>query len=635
MINTRAIDLTDEQREQLKEYIHEELSQALSVHRHREDRYAEFYRLYKSRPEQETKDFPWPGAANVVVPLVAVGVDSIAARLQRAIFGVENIVEVKIKNKEMENLEKPLRDYFDNYLRTVTAQELRTLFVDMPTYGHAIVKARWEKKTRTYHQYDADGNVLEQEIVDFENVRWHIIHPNDCVYPDGFESWKSLPWIAHRIRYTEAELQDLVEDNFITEESFEKLKSVQKGRTDKGFKAQAYEKKEPVPSKSRFFELYEIHGRFKVPAEGDKNKTRWEECIILYSHELEVMVKEIYNPYFGKARHFQQIPYLVQPHEIEAQGVAEQAGMFQESASTCFNQMLDAGTVGNAGLIVTTPTANFEGGPEVYPGKRIRTEDPSKDVRVVHLGNGSPVMGTGVQQSTQFAEKRTGVGAYQLGQESPIVGSQATATGTTALISEGNTRFWVSIDDMRLAIEELLYLTLSQIQQFAREGLKLPNGETLQLPQGDLRQILGLRLAITSETLNKELELRNIQMLVQMLNEYYQRIMEASAVLQNPQFPPLQKAVIVQVMNSAHDLMRRLVERFDMENSEIIVPNLMQTLAQTMGVLGGQTNMAGAAQGMAPGVPGMGAPQPPGPNGGMLGPGSPQGAMAGSALPQV
>jgi hypothetical protein len=635
MINTRAIELTESQREMLQEYIHEELSLALSVHKIREERYAEFYRLYKSRPEQDQKDFPWPGAANVVVPLVSIGVDSIAARLQRAIFGVENIVEVKIKNKEMENLEKPLREYFDNYLRTVTAAELRTVFVDMPVYGFAIVKCRWEKKTRTYHKYDANGNVVEQEVVDFENVRWHIIHPNDCIYPDGFELWKDLPWVAHRVRYTEAELQDLVEDNFITEESFEKLKNTQKGRTDKAFKAQAYEKKEPQPSRSRFFELYEIHGRFKVPSEGDKNKVRWEECIILYSHDLELMVKEIYNPYFGKARHFQQLPYLVQPHELESQGVAEQAGMFQESASTCFNQMLDAGTVGNAGLIVTTPGANFEGGPEIYPGKRIRTEDPSKDVRVVFLGQANQAMGAGVQQSTQFAEKRTGVGAYQLGQESPIVGSQATATGTTALISEGNTRFWVSIDDMRLAIEELLYLTLSQVQQFAREGLKLPSGEMLKLPQGDLRQLLGLRLAITSETLNKELELRNVQMLVQMLNEYYQRIMEAAAVLQNPQFPPLQKAVIIQVMNSAHDLMRRLVERFDMENSDIIVPNLMQTLAQTMGVLGGQTGMAAGPQGMAPGIPGGGAPQLPGQNGGMLGPGTAPQPMGGGALPQV
>src|SRR5690606_16669955 len=91
------------------------------------------------------------------------------------------------------------------------------------------------------------------------------------------------------------------------------------------------------------------------------------------------------------------------------------------------------------------------------------------------------------QQAAFWAEKRSGVNAYSMGVESPIAGSRATATGTTALINEGNMRFWVSIDDMRAAIVDLFYLTLQLEQQLRPEGTPISETRTLQLPQGDLR----------------------------------------------------------------------------------------------------------------------------------------------------
>src|SRR5690606_23304266 len=83
-----------------------------------------------------------------------------------------------------------------------------------------------------------------------------------------------------------------------------------------------------------------------------------------------------------------------------------------------------------------------------------------------------------------------------MGVESPIAGSRATATGTTALINEGNGRFWVSIDDMRDAILDLFYLTLQLAQQLRPAGPPPSETRTLQHPPGDPRPTLGLRLPL-------------------------------------------------------------------------------------------------------------------------------------------
>jgi hypothetical protein len=307
----------------------------------------------------------------------------------------------------------------------------------------------------------------------------------------------------------------------------------------------------------------------------------------------------------------------------------------QEESSTIHNQVIDAATAANAGIIVTSPDADLGQNQEIFPGKHIVTQKPREDVAIYHLSEASPTLRGMEQQSAFYAEKRSGASSYSMGVESQIAGSRATATGTTALISEGNIRFWVSIDDARHAIQELLYLTLQLEQQFRPEGLQLPDGSTFQLPQGDIRTSIGLTLSLTSESVNRDLELQNMQLLMGVLNEYYMRLMQAGAMVLNPQFPPEQKALALQVMSASQNIVRRFVERFDVENIDQVVPNLLALLqygqGQTSAMAGalppGPAGMAGG--GLGPSAPGAPAGGPPG--GPMAGAG--QGPIPGNAAP--
>jgi hypothetical protein len=161
---------------------------------------------------------------------------------------------------------------------------------------------------------------------------------------------------------------------------------------------------------------------------------------------------------------------------------------------------------------------------------------------------------------------------------------------------------------MRAALVDLLYLTLQLEQQLRPEGTPITEDRALQLPQGDLRESFGLRLHISSEKVNRDIEVQNFQVLIQVLNEYYMRLMQAAGMILNPQFPPPMKMLSIQVMMASANVVKRFVERFDVENVDELVPMMDQALQliQAAGGMSGPGNMAPNAGALPPsggGVP--------------------------------
>lgn len=617
------IELTEEQETALKAYLREEIGQARTIHEEREKKLARLKKAYKAKPEHDVKNFPWPNCSNIVIPIVAITVDNIVARLMKAFLGTPDLLEVKILMKDLEILEKDVRDWGNLFFSKSGARDAaRTIFHDMAVDGDAFVKVLWVSKDRTIHAYGADGQVYAQLKKQYEGPTWHAVPKADMLWPEGFDDWKKLPWIAERLRYTWVEIRQLVDVGFLRDSVLTELKPSQAAqRQDERYRQQQESNRMPAESQARFFEMYEIWGKFEVPPqpgkdlEGrkpDEEGLVIDDCILIYDYQHDVLCRAIYNPYFSKPTYIVRIPYLVQPHEAEAMGVAEMAEPFQAEASTAHNQVIDAATAGIAGIVVQKAGANFQPNQDIYPGARIVVDDVD-DIEVIHLSQGNSTLPDAAVAAGTWSEKRTGVSVYNMGMESPTVGSRATATGTTALISEGNQRFWVSIDDMREALEELFYLTIGLEQQMRPEGTPISEGKLLTWPQGDARETLGLTLSITSEKVNRDLEIQNFQLLITVLNDYYAKLMQFGGMMLNPQFPPQQKQLAMQVMTAAQNLVKRFVERFDVENIDELVPAISQATDMLGGMLGpGQ--MAGNTGGLPPGLPGppgAGAPTPP------------------------
>lgn len=646
----RPLELLPEDEARLRGVVREAVSEAVKAFEERRKLYVNFRRAYKAVPENKVKNFPWPGASNVVVPLVGILTDAVVARLFRAMLGAKDFCEVKIKSKQWQqfkipdpetgvnktiNLEAEIRDWINQFMKSSGARDrLRTLLADTALYGEGYVKPRWANETRMYHSYDA-GSVVDLPVPEYSGVRWDIPAPDDVIPAPGFDEWQALPYSLHQLRLTWQELYALKGmDGYYNIDEIGKAYLGQKtGLT----KDKAKERNDPryvdtvetshlgSIGPAQIFNLYEIVGKWPVEVrEGDTVAgINFEEIILTYSLDYDIFIRKIYNPFFGKSRMMVRIPFLVVPHELHGSGVAEQAMQFQEEATTSHNQVIDSGTLANAPIVAVSPDANIGDQQEIYPGKKVVTDNPKDDVAVFHLGANSSILGAYEDKAIKYAETRVGVSPYHLGMESGDIGSRATATGTTALISEGNLKFAMSIDDIRAGIEELLYLTIQLEQQMRPEGFEWAPGRFLQFPPGDVRTSLGLTLSLTSEKINRDLEVQNLMLLMQVLNEYYMRLMQAAALISNPMFPPVHKLVATQVMEASENVIKRFVERFDIEDVDAVVPGLMDTINAAMRIanalpgLGAQGLASGGASGVPGGAPsGPGGVLPPPPQGG-------------------
>jgi len=624
-LQPQLIPLDEGQKALLLQDVLNDLGQAVEAHNERERMLANFLRAKKCKPEFEKKNFPWPNASNVVVPIVAITVDTVAARLHRAVLGTKDIVNVHLGTaarfqmqvsadpasgtpggpKPLE--EKDVKDWAENFLLKGGAKDaLRTVFADMPLNGDAFVSAGWVDEEKVYHAYNAVGEVVEQRVPQYVGTKWNVVAAADVLWPTGYDDWNSLPWQAIRLHYSEADLYEFVDNGAFALEDVQKLKPIERG--DERYKVvKDTSKQKPMPR--QVYRLYELRGKFKIPQVEDTGRPVFEEVVLTVSLEHRLLMRAIYNPYFGKSRQFVKVPYLVQPHEVASEGAAEQALPMHEEATTSHNQVIDAATAANAAITVVSNQTNVQPNEDVYPGKTIYTEgDASKGLAIFHLSEPSVALGAVEEKAFFMNEKRTGVSVYNMGMESPTIGSRATATGTTALINEGNQRFWVSIDDMRRAIEELLYLTIQQEQQMRPEGHFFELGRYIQFPQGDPRTSIGLSLALSSESVNKDIEIQQMQLLMAVLNEYYARLNQAMMLITSPQFPPAAKIMATMTIEASSKVVRRFVERFDIEDLDTVVPTVLSALQQMQFLLQGQMQNAGPQ--------GMGSPTPVGPPGG-------------------
>ena len=631
------VEFTERTREEFIHTLDDALGPAIEVQEQRRQQLAELRRAYKAIPEHERKTFPWDGASNMVVPHVGTAVDAIVARLMGAILQAKDFCEIKIIDPKWENLEQPIQRWVNTFINTSGAfDRIRSFLFDAALNGDAFVEPQWVEETRTYHHYSAtSGSLVQTELPGYSGVRWNVTVADDVIAPQGYDDWNDLPWFATVLRYTWDELKSLGETGVF--ENVDKLKDHKKERDDPRYKV-TQEAQHASGVVEQTYECYQIHGRWPVPVAQPVSREEWatdatgagpeegdapamepsfEEVIIVYHMPTKTILRAIYNPYFGFTRHFVRVPFLIQPHELYGMGVAEQVLPFQDEATALHNQVVDAGTAANAGMIVTSPDSNIARDQRIFPGRIIISDKPN-EIKIIRLSEPSHALSSMEQLSGRYQQVRSGVSDYNLGNESSVAPSRATATGTTALIQQGNIRFNVSIEDVRKAIEELLYLTIQQEQQFRPEGTPIGDGTFLEWPDGDPRLAIGMKITLTNETLNREAEIQNFQILFQILTQYYEKFMQSTAMVMNPQFPPPLKIAAIQVMNATHNIIKRLVERFDIENVDEIVPDMvasMQAMVGGLNGLGAPGANAGGPVGPAPGPLGGGPQGPAPPNG--------------------
>ena len=617
------VALTPKDRQWLPQFLSSEVEEALHVHELKLEWIDESNRLYLGDPITARKTFPWDGAANLVIPLVGITVDSIVARIINTIFAVQPFWSAQALIKDLEPVVHPLQDFMEwsrvNELDMYA--EVRSWIVEVVKHGWAYLKIYWETFTQRTFAISKGAARPVDKVIRRPQVQ-HVLLA-DIICQSGVEDeLYQAEWVAHRIRLTDGQLRWRKHDKVYDEVDKILANKAQMTPMEEKVLQNELEEKAPKP-RDKLNTLYEVYA--DLPLGGSDLPV---PVMITYHHETKTIARCVYNPDITGERPFKKGKFIDREGRRDGIGISRQLALLQEEISTLHNQQVDNATLANTRFFVGRRGV-VRNGTRVWPGRFLTVPDPARDIITLQMADVYPSMRQLETSCLAYAERRSGVADYQLGRESNVLGNRATATGTLALIQEGNRRFDLNVRDVRECLGQVGKKLLLLNAQFRPSGMayfvKGQDGQLVEnvfnLPDEFVADGIGMELTASTATINREIEKQGLLAMMGTLTQYYQQLLQISGVAMNPQTPPPVQQMALQMADGARYLMAMIVQTYEIRAVDTLLP---PSLADQMesdtnanpqpgggppGIGGPNTNGAGMAN--AVGVPSGGPPGAP------------------------
>lgn len=592
--------------------------------------------LYRARPASDKKDFPFVGASNLVIPLIATDVDTLYARMMGLLFEPSNLWSVAAQRPELVDFAAATQEFFkwaqDNELKPYAP--VGNYLLEKHKYGTGILKQRYVREMKKAYEWREQGQgTFEQQSIVMMKDHPSLSHVRlwDFYIPAGFPDLQQAPWAAERVRMTWMQFMNRVKAGLYT--NADKVGAWFFNPPVNRVQQQMDSLSMYKASVNQQMEFYEFWVDFDIDGDG------WDEALVCTIHlESQTYVRLDFNPFFNQEKPYSAGQFMRDPNSFYGIGLCEMGDAFQEGMTAYTNQHMDNGTVMLSQMwAVRKDNMDIKRDEPVYPGKIWRLNDPAKDIVAIPLGAG---IGTAMSAAVELegmlrqeSQRRTGVNDWVAAQFQPSMG-YGTAYTTQQMIAQSTKRFGETLRETRRVLSECGTRILELYQQFnpggkafvalgQREGQMVD--AILHFPIDLIRKGLTVGVTAIDAEMGKDQQIRNITLMQQQLMQFYQNYMQMLSYLGNPQIPPqLQQVALVAAEGSAV-MMRRLLALEGTLDYDRLIPDLQgglneqqQALANLQSVLQSAFMGSGGPQpgrpGLPPGTPGQqgipGATQP-------------------------
>lgn len=621
------IEVSEERLDKFKIWLDEWIRELQSSQAAQMTEWAKYEKAYRAQSEP-TKDFPFKGASNDVVPVGAMAVDPIHARLDTGIFKQDPVFSVKALKKSMlpymPALESWINFYQNHFLHLRTVAQPRIL--EFCKLGTMVFKTVYDCDESDILTYDRNNKVVSRREKRYSGPRVFGVSLGDFLFPSNYQHLQDCPIVAERQRTTLDKLR--------VAEASGKLTNVDKisgmgihDRTDLEDARERAAKHSPALRSTNDFVVFEVWCDYDIN-EDDMP----EHLVATYHLETRVLLSLRYNWYFHQLKPYDVIPYTVTNESLYGLGIMEQVLPFQ-SIITRWQQMAsDNAYIANMRMFIVKKGSDIEEVPRLYPGRCFFLDDPKSDFIPFQAGDIYPSTLSERQNLFGLVEKRTGVSDYLTGRESPIIGTRATATSTLALIQEGTKRVEEVLENIRGGFSSMIEKCLYIWVQYGLEGVDdlVFGDDDIGAKLGDFFRMvnetnvhgaIAIDLTASDAAGNRQV-LQQMQLqIIQVMMGYLEKVLEAGATaLQAVQEGQPEMALMAgDVMHAARMMFKDLLTQYDIKNPEDYLPDLenyinaaiQQQQLQQQQVPGGGAAGANGLPGGQPGVPAL----PAGPTG--------------------
>lgn len=592
-ISNAQIQIPENKVNEISTWLQNEILQAEADRSELDDKILEWQRIYEALPETETRDFPWEGASNIVVPVAATSVDAVFARMMNSLFGGKELWIATARSPNWQELTKPISKFL-NWVGDEVVDMYNVCqrwILGMIKYGTGVSKTYWDRRIRNVVYRDQSGAEVHEPVVHYDGPRMSVVPLKDFLVSADAVTTQDIQyctWVGDKSRYTWKELKEL--------EASDVFKNVdrirQHGRaavSEHEAETQEYTGHEVTDPQD--YELYEIWCSYDLSTDesGEGGDGILSELVVTMEKESGIIVRAVYNFFKHQERPYHILRYMPREDSIYGIGMCKMLENIQEEITSMHRHRLDNATIANTRAWKKRKGTTL-GSDEIFPGAFIEV-DEIDDISELQLGDIYQSLLVEEQHTNAIGEKRTGVSDYTMGRESSAVGSGATATSTLALIREGNKRFSMTIRDMRKALSNVAHQFVMLYQQFA------PNNEVMyemfseqdkryiqqyfQLPPENTRQGVYIDTPALSETNNKEIVQQTMLTLMQITQQYFGGMFQAVQMAVSQQAPPEVQELAKQGAKTGSEIFKRLLEAFDFTDADNYIVDVESLL--TMG----------------------------------------------------
>lgn len=597
----------------LVEYLRSEIYRALADRKPLEEKWIKYQRMYRAVPEVQVKEFPFYGAANLVVPLIATDVDIIFSRLMGILFQPENLWSVRPLRPDMVDYAPRLQEF----LKWAQNQELNAynavadFVLELTKLGTGVLKQRYRRSERRVyeHRETLEGLIDRHTRMMVENhpVLQHV-SLYDFLLPADATTVADAPWCAERVALSWQQIENRVRAGIYMQP--ERLQWWHANDRMDPVTSERQRLDSFVPSIGNRFEVWEAWLDYDISGIGEP------VALVATMHiPSNTLLRIDYNPFFNQEKPYSTARFMRQEKRFYGIGLAEMLEMTQEEVTAMHNQRIDTGTIANSLMMKAKKGSGIKQDEPIFPGRWFLL-DNLDDVAPINWGGAHYNSTIQDEQLTRsYAVNRTGVNDVIMGSPTPAVG-YGTALGNQLIHQEAAKRFDQTLREVRVALSESGTRIVELYQQFDQGGkvfqaLGPEDGAVVQqilaFPLELIRFGVGIDVTATSADMNKEVEIRTNTIIMQLITQFYMQMLEGMQLVLNPQIPQEMRVMVLQMMNGGNIMARRLLDSYGIQDTDRLIPQLQELLnggQQTINTV--QTSLAGG------GFPAAGAGAPSG-----------------------
>lgn len=607
----------------LFEYLVEERRRAQRDRAAKEAAWVDYHAAYKAQPADEIKTFPFYGASNLVIPVIATDVDTLYSRLCGMLLEPPSLWSVTAQSPEMEAIAPRINEFLQWAQKNEidVASPVSDWLLEMMKLGTGVLKTRYHREMRKVFEWrELEGGQTWQQVALLllkDAPRVDRVPLFDFFVPAGFNNLQDAPWCAEGIAITYQRYLDRVRAGIYTgSDRIQEWSANSKGTRAAQDIAQISGYAASLGNKLQLYEHW---------VDWDIDEDGLPESLVCTIHEDSMSyVRLDYNPFFNQEKPYSVARFMRDENSFYGIGLAEMLWQFQEEITAMHNQRLDNGTVQNSQTFaVNKQNKNISQQELVYPSKIWLVND-TNDVKPIALGSTSSASSIQNEAHTlSYAERRVGTNDFVHAQTSPET-TYGTAYSASQMLANSTRRQGEVLRESKRALSEVGTRVLELYQQFHQRGkeylaLGAQDGQlvkmVLQFPQDLIRR--GLKVGVTAidVEMSKDTQIRTNTIIMQLIQQYYTQALQAMSYVVNPQMPEPVRQMALQMVVGGNILARKVLDAYDTQDVDKILPPLQgmvetqeQSLARlfqlaTLGGGQGAGAPAAALGGMAGGPP--------------------------------